>query len=181
MDETLKTKVEKLGRKKARMVTFRGKDALPVSDEMMPQVPVGPDVQAKMVPLMENGIMDGGDVRCLFRDQGSGMSLVYVWFKGGYVLPRHSHNANCLYYIIAGELNAGSVVLRQGDGFFVPADMDYTYTAGPEGVELLEFRDATTFDIDVTRNDATMWARVLAAVTANKGKWQSQTKPPQRQ
>jgi hypothetical protein len=133
-----------------------------------------------MLPLMENGIKEGSDVRCLFRDEASGLSLVYVWFKGGYILPRHSHSADCLYYITAGELQTGTVVLRQGDGFFIPADMDYTYTAGPDGVELLEFRNATSFNIDVSRNDAAMWDRVLAGLIANRGRWQGQTKPPRQ-
>jgi hypothetical protein len=42
------------------------------------------------------------------------MSLCWAWFKSGYVLPRHSHNADCLYYVLGGSLRLGSVWLKAG-------------------------------------------------------------------
>ncbi|MDQ1430431.1 MAG: hypothetical protein QOF40_1033, partial [Actinomycetota bacterium] len=36
-----------------------------------------------------------------------------------------------------------------GSGF-VPADAPYAYTAGPEGIEILEFRHASAFDMVIT-------------------------------
>ena len=32
------------------------------------------------------------------------MHVSYIWFKSGYVLPPHSHDGDCLYYILAGSL-----------------------------------------------------------------------------
>jgi len=71
-----------------------------------------------------------------------GMSLVHVWFGPNFPLFRHSHpqHGDCLYYIVAGSLIMGSRVLKAGDGFFLPNGMPYKYRAGPEGVEVLEFR-----------------------------------------
>ncbi len=71
-----------------------------------------------------------------------GMSLAHVWFGANLPLFRHSHPAygDCLYYVLKGEAHLGSQVLSAGDGFFVPNGMPYKYTAGPEGVEVLEFR-----------------------------------------
>jgi hypothetical protein len=71
-----------------------------------------------------------------------GMSLAHVWFGANLPLFRHSHPAfgDCLYYVLKGQAHLGSQVLEAGDGFFVPNGMPYKYTAGPDGVEVLEFR-----------------------------------------
>jgi hypothetical protein len=36
---------------------------------------------------------------------GLGMSLTTAWFKSGYSLPLHTHNADCLYYIERANLS----------------------------------------------------------------------------
>lgn len=71
-----------------------------------------------------------------------GMSLVHNWFGPNFALFRHCHAAygDCLYYIIAGELRMGERRLGPGSGMFVPNYHPYRFTAGPAGVELLEFR-----------------------------------------
>ena len=43
----------------------------------------------------------------------------------------------------------GSQVLEAGDGFFVPSDAPYAYEAGPDGVEVLEFRSGTSFGMKI--------------------------------
>jgi hypothetical protein len=65
----------------------------------------------------------------------------------------------------------GSRVLKPGDGFFIAADAPYTYTAGPDGVEVLEFRHATTFDIKVRDTTVEQWKPIAAAVAANGARW----------
>jgi len=71
-----------------------------------------------------------------------GMSLAHVWFGANFPLFRHSHPAygDCLYYVIHGELLMGKRHLGPGSGMFVPNGQPYKFTAGPAGVELLEFR-----------------------------------------
>ena len=79
----------------------------------------------------------------LFAQQTEGgMNLVHVWFGPNFPLFRHSHPkyGDCLYYVVAGEVILGRRRLGPGSGFFVPNGMPYKYTAGPAGVELLEFR-----------------------------------------
>ena len=89
-----------------------------------------------------------------FRQAGDdGMSLVDIWFPPGFLLPRHSHSADCLYYIIEGSLIMGTRELGPGDGFFVPADQPYAYRAGSLGVKLLEFRHSTAFDTKFYEKD----------------------------
>ena len=80
------------------------------------------------------------------------MSLVHAWFGPGYRLPRHTHSADCLYYVISGSAVLGNHTLRAGDGFFVPANAPYQYDAGPEGVEVLEIRGATFESNNVSAN-----------------------------
>jgi len=90
-----------------------------------------------------------------FRQEGTGgFSLVSIDFPPGFLLPRHSHSADCLYYIVGGGIRMGTRALGPGDGFFVPAEQPYAYRAGPEGVKLLEFRHRTAFDTKFYEKDA---------------------------
>jgi quercetin dioxygenase-like cupin family protein len=89
-----------------------------------------------------------------YRQEGrDGMSLVSLDFPPGAMLPRHSHSADCLYYIVSGGIVMGTRELGPGDGFFVPADQPYGYRAGAEGVVLLEFRQSTAFDTKFHEKD----------------------------
>ena len=48
--------------------------------------------------------------------------------------------------VIQGEARLGNRTVPAGGGFFVPAGAPYAYTAGPEGVQVLEFRNVGSFD-----------------------------------
>jgi len=100
-----------------------------------------------------------------FRQEGpDGFSLVSLDFPPGAMLPRHSHSADCLYYIVSGGIVLGTRELGHGDGFFVPAEQPYGYRAGSEGVVLLEFRHSTAFDTKFHEKDP---ARFRAKVEAS--------------
>ena len=96
-------------------------------------------------------MLDGTTVKLLFSMPG--MSLTHAWFKSGFPLPRHSHDTDCLYYIVAGSIRIGTEELGKGDGFFVGADVPYAYTPGADGVEILEFRASNAFDIKLLANN----------------------------
>jgi quercetin dioxygenase-like cupin family protein len=99
-----------------------------------------------------------------FRQEGpGGFSLVTVEFGPGFLLPRHSHSSDCLYYIIDGQIEMGSRVLGAGDGFFLPADQPYAYRAGPQGVKLLEFRHRAAFDMKIHERDMARYRAKAAA------------------
>ena len=164
----------------ARMRIFRAADACELDEKIMRMEGLDATVLAGFQRIEGHGIENGHRVRCLFQESAAGMSLVHIWYKSGFVLPQHRHDADCVYYVIAGEIRAGSVVIRQGDGFFIPKDHDYTYTAGPDGVELLEFRNAATFNIVFNGKDPNQWTRIVAAADSNVEAWKSQTKPPER-
>jgi hypothetical protein len=100
-----------------------------------------------------------------------------VWFKANFPLPPHSHDSDCLYYIIAGEIRMGTRTLRAGDGFFLPAGAGYSYTPGPEGVELLEFRATSRFDIKISDGSPQFWDRLVGICETNRSLWDVQQPP----
>jgi hypothetical protein len=132
-------------------------------------------VRDGLAQLAEAGLGEGETVKLLF--SAPGFSLAYAWFKSGFPLPRHSHNTDCLYYIIAGSLTFGAEVLGKGDGFFVPSDAAYTYVPGPEGVEILEFRTADRFNIRFLADNPAFWSRAAATVSAELDGWRGQRPP----
>jgi len=164
-----------------RMIVFRGADAVPLDSETMPSEAPDAGTLAALQQIAALGIDQeaGSRSRIIFKEPGAqGMSLVHVWFKSGYVLPRHSHDGDCLYYIIGGELSMGAHTLRKGDGMFLPGDHAYGYVAGPEGVELLEFRNATRFNIALKGNDDAHWSRVIETLRDRPPIWDNETAPP---
>lgn len=106
-----------------------------------------------------------------------GFHLTHVWFKKDFPLPRHSHDSDCLYYIIAGSIRLGKEWLGPRDSFFVPADVPYTYTPGDEGVELLEFRHATHFDFNLLVDSEAFWKRAVETAKANNDVWRDAKMP----
>jgi mannose-6-phosphate isomerase-like protein (cupin superfamily) len=168
-----------IGQKHIR--TFRWEDAAEVDGEIMAMEGVDDAVQAGFRQLAGNGLEEAQKIRCLFRDSGDpGSSLVHIWYKSGFVLPRHRHDADCVYYIIAGEIQMGNVVLRQGDGMFIPKNRDYMYSVGPDGVELLEYRNASRFNIVFDGRDSAQWTRMVQAAKDNADAWKQQNEPPAR-
>jgi quercetin dioxygenase-like cupin family protein len=158
------------------LAIFRSNDATPLDATVMSPPVLDPEIP-RMLDL--SPIAAGTTAEVLFRGQGDdGFSLVRARFKTGYRLPRHSHDSDCLYYVVAGSATMGNQVLHAGDGFFVPADAPYAYEAGPDGVEVLEFRSATSFDIDVRDQTVERWQPIVAAAVAHKEQWLQESTSP---
>ena len=159
-----------------RFAVFRFADAAP--EDGLPEMtykPIPPAVAARGQELTEAGVLDGAENRMLF--SGAGFSLAYAWFKSGFPLPRHSHDSDCLYYVVSGSLNLGEEELKAGDGFFVGADVPYAYIPGPEGVEILEFRATQSFDIKMLAGAGAFWDKALQTVKAKRERWPEETRP----
>jgi len=164
-----------------RMRIFRASEATDIQDHM-PVVGVDDHVQTGLRLLAEATgsypVESGTKAVVLFCEPGDhGISLVYLWFKSGYVLPRHSHDVDCLYYVLGGELQMGTQTVRKGDGVFIPANAAYTYEAGPNGVEVLEFRNATRFQFRFQGNDDAHWKRIADVLKASCAKWEHEPPP----
>ena len=154
----------------SRGISFYGPAEAPMLHETemmsMPVLSVPADDQ-----FMTWALSGGHVVKVLFQQGGDdGMSLVWSWFGPDYALPRHSHSADCLYYVVAGEAHLGNRVIPAGAGFVVPADAPYAYTAGPEGVQVLEFRNVSKFDMKISES-LPRWEQIAEIAVQHKDAW----------
>ncbi len=167
-----------------RIALFRAGDATALDHETMPFVGVDADVMAGFAR-MAAGCPDPADAShttILFQSGGDpGVSLCHAWFKSGFISPRHSHDADCIYYILAGEARFGSARLGKGDGIFIPASQGYVLEVGEEGCELLEFRNAAQFNIHFKGNDPAHWDKIAQSYAAHTSNWESEIPPSQRE
>lgn len=165
------------GEGKRKVEIFLGAEAKGLMEAGVMEVkPFDPIQRAGMNKLLEAGYAHGDEVKVLINIPG--FSLIHVWFKKEYPLLRHSHDADCLYYVIAGSLKLGMRELGPRDGFFVPAGTAYTYRPGPDGVELLEFRHATRFELQNLSKDEAFYAKAAETVAANFESWRQAKRPP---
>ncbi len=150
---------------------FTAADAPTLDDDGMMSPP---DVPAEVLSTLDlTPLGAGSQTKVLFKDDVAGMSLVYARFLAGYRLPRHSHSADCLYYVISGEAQMGGRTVRAGDGFFVRSDQPYAYTAGPDGIEILEFRGATSFDMKIFDRTIERWNPIVDAAAEREADWKA--------
>jgi quercetin dioxygenase-like cupin family protein len=155
---------------------FRAVDALGLMEAGCMSIEPYSDVQrAGLDKLLEAGVLEGEEIRVLVNVPG--FSLTHVWFKTGYPLPLHSHNADCLYYIIAGTIRLGTEDLGPRDSFLIPADVPYTYKAGPKGAEVLEFRHATQFNFLNLAKGAAFWDKAAETSAQNLEDWRKAVPP----
>lgn len=171
------TKIDEGDSPARRLRVFRATDSVKVTTGMMPLDNVS-EIDAMAMAAASEDDQVGAFVKVLFADETAGISIAYTWFKPSFILPKHSHNADCAYYIISGEAHLGSQVLRAGDGFFVPAGGNYQYSAGPEGVEVMEFRTAAQFNMRFSGNSEADWQRIAENAMKNHEGWLSAPPPP---
>ena len=160
----------------AKFRIFRVKDAKALEETDTMSLPEFTPAQIEGMAGMYQPDMPRGDEVKVLVDL-PGFHLSHVWFKKDYPLPRHSHDCDCLYYIIAGSLKMGTEELGPRDSFFIPADVPYTYRPGPDGVELLEFRHATQFDFKLLVNNDTFWKRAVEVAQEHKDEWREAKMP----
>lgn len=155
---------------------FRAREAKDYDESVMHSGSTTPVEDEGMAALMQAGMLEGSKLKLLYKRPG--MSLTYVWFKSGYPLPLHSHSADCLYFVVAGSLRIGTEELGPGDGFFLGSDVPYAYVPGKDGVEVLEFRTANSFDFKALGKTKTYWEKAVANLLAARDHWPEETVPP---
>ncbi len=155
---------------------FRAADAPGLMEAgCMTVEPYTPEQRAGMDKVLAAGFLEGDEVRVLV--DLPGFSLTYAWFKPGYALPLHSHDSDCLYYVVAGTLRLGTEDLGPRDSFFVPGGVPYTYKPGPEGVEVLEFRHANSFNfVNLAKNPA-FWDKAAEQIAGQREAWKTIPRP----
>lgn len=155
---------------------FRHADAPSLMEaNCMTLAPFAEKIVPGLMKANEAGMEHGEQVKVLINIPG--FSLTHVWFKKHFPLPLHSHDADCLYYIIAGSLRLGTETLGPRDGFFIPTDVPYAYTPGPDGVELLEFRHNTSFNFVNHANGVAFWDKAAKTAEANAEDWKTAKRP----
>lgn len=83
--------------------------------------------------------------RVISDKENDGMCLTIFRVAPGTVFPRHRHDVDYIELILEGEVHHGNKVLRVGEGVFRPAGAVYTYTAGPQGAVVADFRAHTYY------------------------------------
>jgi len=134
-----------------------------------------PDAVEGFTRMAEEGMYEGSTLKLVFTMPE--LSVIHCWFRSGFPLPLHSHNADCLYYVIAGEVRLGTEVIGEGDSFYVPSDVPYGYSAGPAGVELLEIRTKDKFNIKSHVKAIAGWDHAVHATAKNHPKWGHEQRP----
>lgn len=155
---------------------FRAADAPALMESECMSIEPMNDVQREGISaLLAAGYLEGDEVQVLCNFPG--FSLTHAWLKKDYPLPLHTHDSDCLYYIVAGSLKMGTEELGPRDTFFVPAGVPYSYRPGSEGVEVLEFRHATAFNFVNLAKGADWWAKAAATIAANYKDWKTAQRP----
>lgn len=162
-----------------RFEIFRGADAPSLAScDCMTSEGETPNLASLGPQLAEATKIRGESAVVPYRREG--MSLARLWFKSGFPLPLHTHDGDCLYYIVAGSVRMGTTELGAGDGFFVGAEVPYSYTAGPDGVEILEFRTADRFTINVKDKPVAAWEKMVDTLMDGASRWADEVPPSQR-
>lgn len=147
------------------------------SEMMLP--PVWDEESVKVLPEFFGG--GGSAAATLFVDPDGDeehcVNLIWLKLASNYQLPRHNHTGDCLYYVQSGELHLGNRTLRAGEGFFVPSGAPYSYVAGPEGAEVLEFRGKSDPITSHLKETPAGWRRILAGVRENRERWVEELQP----
>ena len=160
-----------------RFSIFRGKDAKDYGEHNLQRMEEITPVIAEGLSHYVKSHVDAAPSTVKLVFGAPGFSLTKVWFKSGYPLPLHSHNSDCLYYITAGSVKVGTEELGPGDGFFVGRNVPYTYVTGPEGVEVLEFRDTDDLNIRFMSKNKATWEKAAAKMEALRETWIKERPP----
>jgi quercetin dioxygenase-like cupin family protein len=82
------------------------------------------------------------------RDQGMSylvnsptLTITRARYRPNLKVPPHHHNAHQVTFVLKGELHYGAKTVSAGMGVYTPSTK-YSFTAGPEGAEVMEIFDA---------------------------------------
>jgi hypothetical protein len=154
----------------------------PVVGDLVKQMTIPPVWDEAAVEATPEFFAAGGSASVrLFSDSGGTedhcLNLIWLRLASNYHLPRHSHTEDCLYYVVSGELHLGNQTVSSGEGFFVPSEAPYTYTVGPEGAEILEFRGTGQPVASQTLESRAGWKRILENSREHRKRWVQELKP----
>lgn len=163
-----------MDQEKTKFQVFRAADAPTLEQSKVLRFDgITPPIAEGLKGFVKAGGAEGSYAKILFNVPG--FSLAYAWHKSDYPLPLHTHDVDCCYLVIAGELTVGNETLGKGDGFFVPAKVAYTFVTGTEGVEFIEFRNTTSWNIEFRANNP--WDKIAAKAEERHEAWKTEKAP----
>lgn len=172
---TKNSKTERLPR---QLRIYRAGESLDFVPVIEPGHEIAPNDLKGLAEAGDAGWNDGMTVRVLLVDEKSGFNLTHLWMKPFYKLPNHSHSVDCAYYVVSGEACMGINVLKPGDSFMVPANCLYTYSAGPNGCEVVEFRNAIDYTFKFGKHPKTHWEKAVKTAQENAARWRDAEPSP---
>jgi mannose-6-phosphate isomerase-like protein (cupin superfamily) len=151
----------------AGLTLFSGASQGHVSEMMSaPELPPGLVLDGLDPTALAGGTVD--DI--VYRDsRPGGFSLTNIRLAPDYILPVHHHDVDCLYYVQAGSILLGRRHIAAGGGFVVLAGRAYGYRAGQEGATVLEFRNATSFNMVITETSSAKWQEIAQTAERHAG------------
>lgn len=167
--------IEESSEQRQKIQIFHARDARSMMELGIMSVEFPSEIRPLVGEAVANGLIAGDEVKVLFSIPG--FSLLHAWLKKDYPLSAHSHDADCLYWIVSGALQYGDRILRKGDGFFVPANVPYSYVpVGDNGVEVLEFRHVEAFNFK-SRSGERFWQKAIETCKTTSQSWKDARSP----
>lgn len=77
-----------------------------------------------------------------FHEFGSAneLQLAELNYIAGAEAVIHKHDDDEIIYVIGGEMHFGNKVLKPGSSVYIPGNTYYGFTAGPDGLRIVNFR-----------------------------------------
>ena len=102
-----------------------------------------------------------------------------MWFKPHYPLPRHTHDVDCLYYVVSGTAVMGNQELRPVTASSYPQKRRTSTPPVPTEWRSWSSGTARSFDIKVTEDDPARWDAMIATANEQRSAWQTLPSPRQ--
>ena len=68
------------------------------------------------------------------------LQLAEIDYLPGAEAVIHKHDDDEIIYIVSGEMHFGDKILGPGSSLYIPGDSYYGFTAGPNGLRIVNFR-----------------------------------------
>ena len=84
--------------------------------------------------------MDGQSVGFIFPGNESELQLFEVKCEPNMKFNTHTHDEDQIFYVVAGDMFFGCRRFTTGSAIYVPGRTLYSFTSGPDGLRVLNFR-----------------------------------------
>ena len=108
------------------------------------QLPWSRPMEDQRVSDDQRGKLKQGERSTQFRMREAGdadtLQLVEIRYEPNSEIQLHSHDADELIYILEGSMQLGNRTVGPGTSLFIAGGTFYGFSAGPDGLQILNFR-----------------------------------------